>query len=72
MWGGRGRSIVTEGWRYNAYQKNKKGKARRPPELFDKQNDRGEFINLAQDAKYAATVVELSALLQGGWQACLP
>ena len=69
MWGSGGRSIVTERWRYNEYPKAKR---KRPPELFDQRKDPGEFRNLAQDAAHADVVKELSALLQGGWRACLP
>jgi len=68
MWGGGGKSIVTERWRYNEYVRRRG----RPAELFDHQNDSGEFVNLAREPKHADTVAELSALLKGGWKACLP
>ncbi len=65
--GSRARSIVTDRWRYNEYQ----GQADRA-ELFDHQADPGELTNLAKDPKHAQVVRELSALLRGGWKACLP
>lgn len=69
MWGSGGQSIVTERWRCSEYPK---GKRKRPPELFDQQEDPGELRNLAQDPAHTDVVKELSALLQGGWRACLP
>ena len=67
MWGGRrGRSIVTERWRYNDYL----GKRART-QLFDHQTDPNEFKDLAKDPEQADTAKELKALLEGGWKACL-
>ena len=65
--GRRGKSIVTERWRYNEY-------AGRPDaaELFDHKNDPAEFHNLARDPRHGDVVAKLSALLRGGWKACLP
>jgi len=68
MWGGAGKSIVTKKWRYNEYLK----RPDRPPELFDQEEDPGEFTNLAADPRYANVVAELSQLLHEGWWACLP
>lgn len=65
MWAGRNRSIVTEKWRYCEYRNGRR-------ELFDRNNDPGEFTNLAEDPGHADTVAELSGLIAGGWQACLP
>lgn len=65
--GSRARSICTERWRYSEYEK-----APDRAELFDQQSDPGEFTNLAKDPKHGDVVAELSALLKGGWKACLP
>ncbi|HEX6847255.1 MAG TPA: sulfatase, partial [Chitinophagaceae bacterium] len=54
-----GRSVRTERWRYNEWDGKKMG-----VELYDHQNDPGEFINLATDDKYSSTVKELSDLLR--------
>lgn len=54
-----GRSVRTERWRYNEWDEAKKG-----VELYDHQNDPGEFINLAVDARYASTVKEMAILLR--------
>ena len=37
-------------------------------ELYDHENDPGEFTNLARDPKYSATAAELSGLLHAGWK----
>lgn len=54
-----GRSVRTERWRYNEWDEAKMG-----VELYDHQNDPGEFINLAVDARYASTVKEMAILLR--------
>ncbi|HZI54316.1 MAG TPA: sulfatase [Chitinophagaceae bacterium] len=54
-----GRSVRTERWRYNEWDETRLG-----VELYDHQNDPGEFINLAADTKFASTVKELSDLLR--------
>jgi uncharacterized sulfatase len=54
-----GRSVRTERWRYNEWDEAKLG-----IELYDHQNDPGEFINLAADTKYSSTVKEMSDLLR--------
>jgi iduronate 2-sulfatase len=54
-----GRSVRTERWRYNEWDETKMG-----VELYDHQNDPGEFINLAADAKHASTVKEMADLLR--------
>jgi hypothetical protein len=41
-------------------------------ELYDHRNDPGEFTNVARDPEYRDVVAELSALIEGGWKACLP
>jgi len=68
MWGGRrGKSIVTERWRYSE-RVGKPGSA----QLFDHENDPGEFVNLAKDPKHKDVVARLKKLLDGGWKACRP
>ena len=59
-----GRSVRTERWRYNEWDETKMG-----VELYDHQNDPGEFINLAADAKYASTVKEMANLLRRSYAA---
>jgi arylsulfatase A-like enzyme len=41
-------------------------------ELYDHRVDPGEFTNVAEDPAYRDAVAELTRLLDGGWQACLP
>jgi len=65
--GPKGRSLCTERYRYTEYA----GEPDRT-ELFDHDADPGEHKNLARDATRADVVRELSALLKGGWKACLP
>ena len=56
-----GRSVRTERWRYNEWDEGKKG-----VELYDHQNDPGEFTNVAAEDRHAATVREMRRLLRGG------
>ena len=65
--GKKGRSVVTERWRYSEYVDAPDG-----AELFDREKDPGEFVNLAQDPEHAEVTTELAALLRAGWKACLP
>lgn len=51
------RSLRTQRWRYTEWGGPENA------ELYDHENDPGEFINLAKDPKYSATVAELSRLL---------
>lgn len=60
------RSLRTERWRYTEWGGPDKA------ELYDHDNDPGEFRNLANDPKRADTVAELSNLLHAGWKAALP
>jgi len=53
-----GRAVRTERWRYVEFDEGRQG-----AELFDHQNDPGEFFNLAGDPQYAGVVAELKALL---------
>jgi len=57
-----GHSVRTERWRYTEWDGGAKG-----VELYDHDNDAHEFTNLAADAKYAATVSELKALVAKNW-----
>ncbi|MBK8314791.1 MAG: DUF4976 domain-containing protein [Acidobacteria bacterium] len=54
-----GRSVRTERWRYTEWDGGERG-----VELYDHQNDAGEYHNLARDQKHAATVAQLKKLLQ--------
>ena len=54
-----GRSVRTERWRYSEWDAGARG-----VELYDHQNDEGEYHNLARDPKHAATVAQLKKLLQ--------
>ncbi|MEI6946808.1 sulfatase [Paraflavisolibacter sp. H34] len=54
-----GRSVRTERWRYTEWDEGRAG-----AELYDHQNDPGEFTNLAQDPRFSGQVKELAALLR--------
>ncbi|MBA4066776.1 MAG: iduronate-2-sulfatase [Isosphaera sp.] len=54
-----GRSIRTERHRYTEWDEGKKG-----AELYDHQEDAGEFVNLAGDKKFEAIRAELSARIK--------
>ncbi|MBK1879060.1 sulfatase [Pelagicoccus mobilis] len=53
-----GESLRTDRWRFTQWGWGKKGL-----ELYDRQNDPGEFTNLAENPEYAATVKRLQARL---------
>jgi iduronate 2-sulfatase len=57
-----GHSVRTERWRYTEWDDGKEG-----VELYDHDADPKEYKNLATDAKYAANVAELKALVQKNW-----
>lgn len=52
-----GRSVRTERWRCTEWDQGRSG-----IELYDHENDPGEFTNLANDPDHAATLAELRAL----------
>jgi uncharacterized sulfatase len=54
----KGYSVRTERWRYTEWDQGKAG-----VELYDHDNDPGEFTNVAHDPKQAGVVSELKALL---------
>ena len=54
-----GKSVRTERWRYTEWDEGKKG-----VELYDHETDPGEYQNLANDPKHAATAAELKRLLR--------
>ncbi|MHC4542589.1 MAG: sulfatase/phosphatase domain-containing protein, partial [Planctomycetota bacterium] len=54
-----GRSVRTERWRYTEWDRGKQG-----IELYDHDNDPGEYYNLARDSQHARTVEELSKALR--------
>ena len=53
-----GYSLRTDRWRLTEWNEGREG-----TELYDHENDAGEYHNLATDPAHAATVKELSALL---------
>ena len=55
----RGRAVRTDRWRYIEWNEGRNG-----TELYDHQNDPGEYRNLASEAKYANEVMKLKALLK--------
>ncbi len=57
-----GHSVRTERWRYTEWDGGKQG-----VELYDQDADPKEFTNLTSDAKFAATVSELKALVDKNW-----
>jgi uncharacterized sulfatase len=54
-----GRSVRTERWRYTEWDEGRQG-----VELYDHENDPGEYYNLANVRRYARTVVRLNRLLR--------
>lgn len=54
-----GRSVRTEHWRYTEWDQGKQG-----TELYNHDNDPGEYYNLAGDPQYTETVAELRKLLR--------
>ena len=60
------RSVRTERWRYTEWGGPENA------ELYDHENDPGEFNNFARGPKNSAIVAELSRLLNAGWKAALP
>jgi iduronate 2-sulfatase len=57
-----GHSVRTARWRYTEWDGGKEG-----VELYDHDADPGEMKNLAGDRKYAATILELKALVAKNW-----
>ena len=53
-----GRSVCTERWRYMEWDEGRQG-----VELYDHENDPGEYRNLASDPRHAALVEKLKQLL---------
>jgi len=54
-----GHSVRTKRWRYMEWDQGKQG-----TELYDHDNDPGEYYNLAGDSRHARTVSELSKALR--------
>ena len=57
-----GHSVRTPRWRYTEWEDGERG-----AELYDHDADPGELKNLATDARFAATVAELKALVKKNW-----
>ena len=55
---GEGRSVRTVRWRYTEWRGNENA-----AELYDEQNDPGEFTNLASDRDHGSDVAAMRALL---------
>jgi uncharacterized sulfatase len=53
-----GRSVRTQRWRYTEWDEGRQG-----VELYDHDNDPGEYYNLAHDSRHARTRAELKMLL---------
>lgn len=53
-----GRSVRTERWRYTEWDEGREG-----IELYDHDNDPGEYYNLARHPRYAEAIMELKKLL---------
>lgn len=58
-----GRTVRTERWRYTEWDQGRQG-----IELYDHDDDPGEYHNLANDPQHAATVIKLRKLLREGPQ----
>jgi uncharacterized sulfatase len=54
-----GRSVRTERWRYTEWDEGRQG-----VELYDHDNDPGEYYNLAHDARHSQVVAKLKKLLR--------
>ena len=54
-----GRSVRTERWRYTEWDGGRQG-----IELYDHNNDPGEYYNLAHDSQHALTIAKLKGLLR--------
>jgi iduronate 2-sulfatase len=62
-----GRSVRTERYRFTEWDEGKVG-----VELYDHQNDPGEYNNLATASTHAETLAELRRSLRGDWQNAVP
>lgn len=58
----KGVSVRTERWRYNLWDGGASGS-----ELYDHENDPGEFTNLAQDSAYTDVMTELREHIDRNW-----
>ena len=62
-----GRSIRTARWRYTEWDEGQEGR-----ELYDHNNDPGEFTNLAEDPAYEKILRELRQQLQASVSGRVP
>ncbi|MBI3857959.1 MAG: sulfatase-like hydrolase/transferase, partial [Planctomycetes bacterium] len=57
-----GHAVSTEKWRYIEWDGGKSG-----TQLYDRESDPREYVNLASDPKHAAVVEEMKALVKKNW-----
>jgi uncharacterized sulfatase len=62
-----GRTVRTDRYRYISWEGDGGGE-----ELYDHEEDSGEFRNLSADVEHAEALAEHRDLLQAGWKAALP
>ncbi len=66
-----GNTVRTQRYRYVEWVHVKSGEVR-ALELYDRQNDPQENVNVVEEAEYADAAKEMAALLNKGWKGALP
>ena len=66
-----GYAVRTDRFRYVTWMNQETGKIA-ARELYDRESDPGENVNLAGRPEYANTLAELEAVRRAGWRAALP